>query len=158
MVGVPETMTAGEAAPAGAGARAEEAALLDAVRMFTAVSVRAGEAAGQLSPVQLRALTILSRVKGPNLGELAEAMGVAVSTASRLVDRLIAAGWVDRRASEATRREITLGLTEAGHATLDRYDELRLAQLRAGLDRLPARRRGTVVRALADLAAAVDRP
>jgi DNA-binding MarR family transcriptional regulator len=36
---------------------------------------------------------------GANPGSLAEDMGVTVSTASRLVDRLISAEWVHRRPS-----------------------------------------------------------
>src|SRR3712207_7255378 len=48
------------------------------------------------------------------------------STASRLVDRLVAAGFVVRQPSEVTRREITITLTATGREVLRRYDDLRL--------------------------------
>src|SRR3954447_13509544 len=130
----------------------DDQAVLAAARLFTGVSVRAADEAGQLSAVQLRALTVLSGSDGSNLAALADEMGVAVSTASRLVDRLVAAGWVDRRPSDANRREISLSLTEAGTTVLTRYDDLRLGVLRERLDRLPAARRAAVVAALRDLA------
>jgi DNA-binding MarR family transcriptional regulator len=131
---------------------ADDEALLAAARLFMGISVRAADEADSLSPVQLRALTVLHGVDGGNLATLAEAMGVAVSTASRLVDRLVAAGWVDRRPSAANRREISLSLTAEGTSVLTRYDDLRLRVLRERLDRLPAERRAAVVAALQDLA------
>src|SRR3954463_10166431 len=72
-------------------------ALLALARLVMDVSVRAADEMGGPSPVQLRALTVLRSSNGANLATLAEAMGVAVSTASRLVDRLTAAEWVPRR-------------------------------------------------------------
>jgi DNA-binding MarR family transcriptional regulator len=122
--------------------------LLAAVRAAMAVSVRAADEIGTISPVQLRALTVIQQSPGTNLGRLAESMQVAMSTASRLVDRLIAAGLIDRRPSPHTRREITLSLTDLGRTTLERYDDRRLAALRACVDRLPQGSRSTVVGAL----------
>src|SRR3954462_7119058 len=66
--------------------------LLTALRWAMAISVRAADELGDLSPVQLRALTVLQESPGTNLNDLAAAMGVTVSTSSRLVDRLGAAG------------------------------------------------------------------
>src|SRR3954454_2488139 len=133
----------------------DDEALLEAVRLLTGIAVRAADEAGELSPVQLRALTVLHAAEGADLASLAEAMGVAVSTSSRLVDRLVAAGWVDRRPSHANRREISLSLTGEGTAALGRYDDLRLTGVRARLDRLPAGCRAEVIAAL--LALTVDR-
>jgi DNA-binding MarR family transcriptional regulator len=132
----------------------DDEVLLQAARMFMGVSVRAADEAGELSPVQLRALTVLADLDGSNLAALAGAMGVAVSTASRLVDRLVAAGWVARRPSDASRREISLSLTGEGEKVLTRYDDLRLAELRERLGGLPAERRAAVVAALGELAGA----
>jgi len=98
--------------------------------------------------VQLRALTVLQANAGANLNGLAAAMGVTVSTASRLVDRLVTAGLVDRRPSPQTRRELRLTLTPAGRGRLQRYDRLRLAEARACLEAVPPAERGGVVRAL----------
>ena len=113
----------------------DDALLLATARLVMAVTTRAADQVGDLSPVQLRALTVLAEFGTANLVQLTEAMDVTASTTSRLVDRLVAAGLVDRRASVTTRREISLRLTDAGAAVLARYDQLRVAGLR---DRIAA--------------------
>jgi DNA-binding MarR family transcriptional regulator len=125
--------------------------LLTAVRWAMAISVRAADELGDLSAVQLRALTVLQDNARGNLNGLAAAMGVTVSTASRLVDRLVAAGLVDRRPSPQTRREISLSLTPAGRGRLQRYDRLRIAEARACLEAVPPDRRDSVLAALEQL-------
>jgi DNA-binding MarR family transcriptional regulator len=126
-------------------------ALLAALRWAMAISVRAADELGDVSPVQLRALTVLQESAGANLNDLATAMGVTVSTTSRLVDRLVAAGLVDRKPSPQTRREISLALTPAGRGRLQRYDRLRLAEARASLDAVPPEERESVVTGLQQL-------
>jgi DNA-binding MarR family transcriptional regulator len=127
-------------------------ALLAFARLAMDASVRAAGELGGISPVQLRALTAL-RHRGPlNLAQLAEEMGNTDSTASRLVDRLVGAEWVRRAPSTRDRREISLTLTPSGTALLRRFDDRRVALLRACLDRVPADRQDEVVRALVDLA------
>jgi DNA-binding MarR family transcriptional regulator len=76
---------------------------------------------------------VLRELETANLGRLAAEMGVAISTASRLVDRLVRADLAERRPSPRTRREVELVVSETGRATLDRYDDLRLTGLRACL-------------------------
>ena len=137
-------------ATAGRRTAADEA-LLTALRWAMAISVRAADELGDLSPVQLRALTVLQETPGANLNELASAMGVTVSTTSRLVDRLVAAGLVDRRTSTQTRREIRLALTPAGRGRLLRYDRLRLAAARAHADAVPPDQRKSLLAALQQL-------
>jgi DNA-binding MarR family transcriptional regulator len=127
-------------------------ALLAVARLVMDVSVRAAAELGGLSPVQLRALTVLGSASGANLATLAEALGITVSTASRLVDRLIAAGWVRREPAPHTRREVSLTLTGHGTDLLRRYDDRRLADLRSHLAQLPAERRDAVAAALGELA------
>ena len=117
---------------------AEDDVLLSTLRLAMGISVRAADEVGSgVSPTQLRALTLLSAAPGSNLGRLAEAMGVALSTASRLVERLVSAGLVDRRTSDLNRREVSLRLTEHGARTLSRYDAIRLAGMRRVLEQLP---------------------
>jgi DNA-binding MarR family transcriptional regulator len=132
---------------------AADEALLALARMAMDASVRAADDLGGLSPVQLRALTALSRVGLANLGTLAGNMGVTVSTASRLVDRLVSAGWVDRTPSPNNGREISLRLTDAGRSLLHRFDDKRVLHLRSHLARVAPERQEIVVAALAELAA-----
>src|SRR4051794_12116086 len=104
------------------------------------VSVRASEDLGGVSPVQLRALTALRRKGEANLAQLAEEMGVTVSTTSRLVDRLVSVDWVVRAPSPHNRREISLTLSDSGEQLLRRYDRRRAELLKDCLDRVPAPR------------------
>jgi DNA-binding MarR family transcriptional regulator len=137
-------------ATAGRRTAADEA-LITALRWAMAISVRAADQIGDISAVQLRALTVLQETPGTNLNDLAQAMGVTVSTTSRLVDRLVAAGLVDRKPSPQTRREISLVLTPAGRGRLQRYDRLRLAEARARLEAVPPDERDAVISALQQL-------
>lgn len=131
----------------------EDDLLLTTLRLAMGISVHAADAVGDdVSTVQLRALTVLSGQPGSNLGRLAGSMGVALSTASRLVERLVSAGLVDRRTSDVNRREVTLRLTEHGSRTLSRYDALRLEGMHRLLERLGQEDRETVLAGLRVLA------
>lgn len=133
----------------------EDDVLLAAVRLVMGISVHAADQVDStVSPTQLRALTLLDGDPGSNLGRLAEAMDVALSTASRLVERLVASGLVDRRASEVNRREVTLRLTEHGADTLSRYDAIRLEGMRRVLDRLAPGDRDALITGLRALSRA----
>lgn len=134
----------------------EDEVLLATARFAMAVSLRAADAIGEVSAVQLRALTALAAREGTKLVDLAEDLGVTVSTASRLIDRLVATGLVDRRRSTVVRREIRLSLAPAGRETLERYDGLRLTGLRGSLQRLPDDERDAVVAALGVLVRSAD--
>ena len=136
----------------------EDDVLLALARMSMDASVRASEDVGGVSPVQLRALTALRQKGDANLAQLAEDIGITVSTGSRLVDRLVGADWVHRAPSMSDRREVSLTLTEAGKRLLRRYDRRRVALMKERLERLPAERRVAVVAALAELTCVLVRP
>jgi DNA-binding MarR family transcriptional regulator len=129
----------------------EARVLLAAARLMVGTSVRASDQIGEASLVQLRALTVLSELEVANMMQLADQMGVTVSTTSRLVDRLVAADLVDRRPSQQTRREVSISLTETGRGVLQRYDDLRVQELHARLAQLPGPRRQAALDGLADL-------
>jgi DNA-binding MarR family transcriptional regulator len=133
----------------------QDDALLALARGMIGLSTRAADQLGQVSVVQLRALTMLRGLQPASLVQLAEGIGVTPSTTSRLVDRLVAARLVDRRPSPESRRQIELRLSPEGEATLDRYDALRLSLMSDALEQLPDDRRGAVVDALAEFGAAL---
>lgn len=137
---------------------AEDDVLLRLARGVVGISTRAADRLGGVSIVQLRALTVLRTLGEANLGRLAQGMGVTVSTASRLVDRLVASGLVERAPSPRSRRELALSLAPAGWGLLDQYDRLRLEELRAGLDAVPVDERSDVVAALGGYADAIATP
>jgi len=127
----------------------EDDVLLSTLRLTMGISVHAADAVDEaVSTVQLRALTVLQRIPGSNLGRLADTMGVALSTASRLVERLVASGLVDRRTSEVNRRQVTLRLTEHGARTLSRYDALRIQAMHRLLEQLAPEDRDVVLTGL----------
>lgn len=79
----------------------------------------ASEAAG-LSLVEFFALKMVLEQSGLSLGELAEALMMAESKCSVMVDQLYRRGLLDRTRSAEDRRRVVLQLTEAGQAALNR--------------------------------------
>src|SRR5690349_12024381 len=94
--------------------RRQDDALLALARGMIGLATRAADELGQVSVVQLRALTLLRELQPASLVQLAEGIGVTPSTTSRLVDRLVAGGYVERRTSPESRRQIELRLSPDG--------------------------------------------
>jgi DNA-binding MarR family transcriptional regulator len=110
----------------------------------------------RLSVSQLRALLAVEHAPGLNLRRLAEALNMILSSASRLCDRLVAAGLIDREPSRADRREIALTLTPTGAgllAELRAERRRRLAQVMAGMSDAG---RAALLRGLREFAVAAD--
>lgn len=111
-----------------------------AARGLLSLSTRASmDLPGSLSLTQLRALAAAEEAEPCSLSVLAEALMISTSSASRLVDRLAAAGVLDRRPSDTSRREVTLQVTPRGRRLLRRHEAARrsvfaevLAQLTPG--------------------------
>jgi len=71
-----------------------------------------------VSPAQAGVLFVLERSDGVTMGQLAEALDLAPSAASGLVQRMEALGWVARRPSPQDARTLQLWLLPAGQAQL----------------------------------------
>jgi MarR family transcriptional regulator, transcriptional regulator for hemolysin len=65
-----------------------------------------------ITRAQWLVLTRLHRRPGASLSELAEMMEVEKATAGRMIDRLVANGWVERRTARADRRVKQVYLTD----------------------------------------------
>jgi DNA-binding MarR family transcriptional regulator len=92
--------------------------------------------APSLSVPQFRVLTFLSRRPGAPLSSVAEHLGVARSTASATVDRLVRRKLVSRTAHPEERRSVVLTLTPAGAQHLQHAREAasgRMAKVLTGL-------------------------
>jgi DNA-binding MarR family transcriptional regulator len=85
------------------------------VALFEAARVQAST---RLSASQLQALLVVEDDEGLNLGTLADRLGVILSSASRLCDRLVAAGMLEREPGPTDRREVCLTLTADGRDVL----------------------------------------
>ncbi|MFF1410734.1 MarR family winged helix-turn-helix transcriptional regulator [Streptomyces sp. NPDC058289] len=115
-------------------------------------------ASPRLSDLQLRALTATRRHPGINLTRLAEEVGARAPAASRLCDRLEAAGLLHRRRSEDDRREVGLVLTRHGHEAIDELHERRFQALRQVLGDMPPDRRRCLLEGLRAFTRATGTP
>lgn len=70
------------------------------------------------SPAQSGVLFVLARQDGATMGQLAQALDLAPSAMSGLVQRMEALGWVARRTSDADARTQQVWLEPAGRAVL----------------------------------------
>ncbi|HEX5205929.1 MAG TPA: MarR family transcriptional regulator [Actinoplanes sp.] len=105
-------------------------------------------------PAQLRVLAFIQDNRQTNMSRLAEALDVVPSSASRLCDRLEAAGLLRRVPDPRDRREVRLMLTSSARRLLDEIRERRRVALAEVLDRMPEPSREELVRALTAFAAA----
>jgi DNA-binding MarR family transcriptional regulator len=67
-----------------------------------------------ISMQQLRAIYFLRDEEEASVGRLAELFGIGLPAASLLADRLVRAGYVERREDPADRRRVLLSLTRVG--------------------------------------------
>ena len=103
----------------------------------------------RVSPTQLRALTAVGRYGELNLSQLAEALGALPSSASRLCDRLEAAGLLTRDTGRASRRAVSLRLTPEGEALLEQARTSRQEQIAEVLDAMNTDDRADLAQGLA---------
>lgn len=90
----------------------------------------------RITLVQYRALVTLSTLGPQNVSGLADALGIHGSTATRLCDRLIANGFIDRAASKHNRREVMLALSDKGRALVRAETARRRGAIRGIVGRL----------------------
>ncbi|MFF8865224.1 MarR family winged helix-turn-helix transcriptional regulator [Streptomyces sp. NPDC015139] len=119
-------------------------------------SVAAQGASLRLSPHQLRALRILEAEPGQNLTALAVGMDIGLPTASRLCDRLEAAGLLERVLHPQRRREVQLHLTGHGRQVLHEVASRRSRALAAVLAAMETTERDALRRGLQSFLAAQD--
>ena len=91
-----------------------------AARLFAAITAESiAQAGGSVTLPQLRVLVLVTS-RGPIANSVvAGAMGIHISNASRLCERLVQAGLLDRRDAPGNRRQVELTVTDAGVRLLD---------------------------------------
>jgi DNA-binding MarR family transcriptional regulator len=107
---------------------------------------------------QYRALVVLASRGSQRLADLALALAVEPSTATRMCDRLVRKGLVARRRSSGDRRTVRVSLTVAGAALIAEVTRGRRAEIARIMRRLPKAQRPVVLgalRAFADAAGEV---
>jgi DNA-binding MarR family transcriptional regulator len=123
------------------------------------LSVRDGvrvSADTRLSSSQLRALLVVEQCEGINLRGMATELGAIGSSASRLCDRLVAAGLLEREPGRLDRREISLSLTPVGRLLLADLRSQRRERLAEVLGRMSHAGRTALLRGLQEFNAMAD--
>ncbi|MGA8259701.1 MAG: MarR family transcriptional regulator [Arenicellales bacterium] len=104
-----------------------------------------------LTEAQWRALALLARREGVNQATLAEGLEVRPISVARLIDRLQAAGWVERRSDPDDRRACCLYLTKAAQPLLKQIRTQAQMVREEALDGLPRETREVLVDALCSI-------
>ena len=102
----------------------------------------------RLSVPQFRTLCLLDRYPTVTLSSVAEHLGTALSTASRMVSGLVTKRFVTRREDATDRRQVSLALTPAGRAALDESRRETLLSLQRAIEPLDEPQRATVAEAM----------
>jgi DNA-binding MarR family transcriptional regulator len=122
-------------------------------RPFLALSMRAMEGEQPLRLSALRALLALDR-SAVTVGNLGNSLNLSQSATSRLVDRLLHLGLVERSADDRDRRQVTVRATTEGRAVIARLAARRRRAVRDVLARMDEQDRAALERGLAAFAAA----
>lgn len=75
----------------------------------------------ELSMAQIKALLAISKDGDPSVGGVAKELKIGLSAASQIVERLVKAGLVERRAHPSDRRVIQCVLTPQGQVVVERF-------------------------------------
>jgi len=124
-------------------------AVVAASRVLVAVAARSLSAVNtDVTLPQYRTLVVLAS-RGPQpLGYLAEQLDVSPSTATRMCDRLVRKGLIERRPSKSSRREIEVKIAPAGREIVDRVTRRRRREIASILRSVPDDHRKRLAEAL----------
>lgn len=111
--------------------------VLLASRVLVGIAARTIPDSDDVTLAQFRALVLLDTQGELRAGTLSELLGVEPSTTTRLCDRLVGKGLVERGPKE-NRREVSIALTEAGAALVAEATAKRRAEIAEILRKLPA--------------------
>lgn len=145
-------MPSNQTSPAGADIGAAQ--VTDAAEPLVSLWDYAHDGAVPRIPaLQVRVLCVLARQGPMNVTGLARAVGIIASSASRLCDRLEAAGLLQRSANPDRRREITVSLSTEGRRRLQSFAEARRDDFAPILARMSTAGRAALLQGLTEFAA-----
>lgn len=127
-------------------------AVLSASRVLVAVAARSlADLAEEVTLTQYRSLVVIASRGPQGIASLAEALAVTPPTASRLCERLVRKGLVRRRTDRSDRRQVRVGLTEAGRELVDVVTERRRREIAELVRSVPPAARRSIVEGLQQL-------
>jgi DNA-binding MarR family transcriptional regulator len=145
--------------PTSQEASAQLDALMRAARAFSGIVASSlAEVDDQVTPQQLRVLVAVATHRRANASTVSDALDLHPSSATRLCDRLVGAGLLDRRSDPGDRRQVALRLTESGLRLLDVVMEHRRSRLTEVLRGLTEDERRDLERCLTLFSDAVGEP
>lgn len=108
------------------------------------------------TPGQLSMLGVLVEHRCCSMQQLAEHLAVAPSTATAMIKRLLAQGYVERSRDDADWRTVWVRPTEAGCQAVHVFQQARLASLQFRLKQLSHDERASIIAALPALCHLVE--
>lgn len=135
-------------------------AVITASRLLEAISARClAEVDESITVPQFRALLVLSSHGPANLATLASRLDVQPSTIGRMIERLVAAGFINRRDHPTSRRELVVDLNRQGRKVVNDVLALRHEQFTRLVTTMPPKlQKGLVTGLIALCEASDDRP
>ena len=109
----------------------------------------------ELTIAQVRALGVVGDHSDCTMGELARRLGIGLSAATALADRLVQHGLIEREADPRDRRVVCLRLAGSGKRVRDTFRREKQHQMRSALGRLSARELARIADGLALLCQAL---
>jgi DNA-binding MarR family transcriptional regulator len=130
-------------------------AVLSASRVLVAVAARSlADVAEEVTLTQYRTLVVLASRGPQNLAGLADAVGVAPATATRMCDRLVRKDLIRRRTERDDRRQLRVALTVKGRSLVDAVTGRRRQEIARIMNEIPVEQQAVLVQALGRLASA----
>ena len=128
-------------------------AVLRATQAFVGLALRSLSAAGtSITLPQYRMLLTLDARGDQNVRDLAARLGVDRSTATRMCNRLVNAGLIDRSTDPSDRRAVVISLTEPGRDVVKAVTRARREKVARLLQSVPPPRRRQLVDLLGEFA------
>ncbi|MCE5288659.1 MAG: MarR family transcriptional regulator [Nocardiaceae bacterium] len=147
------------AAPGDDAAEAITDALLTASRLLVAISARSiAHVDDTITTAQFRTMVILATRGGMNITSLAGLLDVQASSATRMVDRLVTAGIIERSQHPHSRRELVISLTDHGRGIVEAVTARRRTEIARVVQKMPAPSRRGLIRALTAFTTAGGEP
>jgi DNA-binding MarR family transcriptional regulator len=131
-------------------------ALLDASRALVGVAARSLAGSDDVTLPQWRALVLVSSRRRTTVSDLAHALGIHPTSASRLCDRLVRKRLIRRTEATDDRRQTDLLLAAAGRRLVERVTQSRRRDLERTVARMDLTDADALVRALLAFADASD--
>ena len=137
----------------------EVEAVLTACRLLVGVSAQSiAVIEDQVDLMQFRGLVVLASNDAMSLGQFASAAHIHLTRASRMCDRMVRLGLIDRAEDPTNRRQVLLTLTPAGRVLVDTVMSARRAAISPLLAKMSRARRGELVSLLREFAMAGGDP